>query len=138
MGTAIKNIFGLLIPPADSSPERINAWRTAVFVALLAISLVLVGHISQTTGWLGIESQWAKESELDQLRAEVKIMSRRNLESDLLNSRIRQCRAMSANNTDAARYAGELLQSLRLEYLGTHGHSYPLPTCREAGVDDPV
>jgi hypothetical protein len=106
-----------------------------VFFALIIYAAMLMAHIALANGWWIEGYAYAKRSELTELRQEVRSQSRRSLEIDILNLRVRQCRALADSNPEAARFAGETLQDRRIEYSEMTERQYPLPTCREVGVD---
>lgn len=110
-------------------------WRMGVFMALLGLAAVLSTHISMTSGLFGEEKAFASQSDLAEIKVDMAGITRRSIEIDILNLRVRQCEALAASNQDAARFAGETLQARRLEYAQVTSRPYPLPSCREVGVD---
>lgn len=134
MSTGLKVLLQTLIPPADAAPEALAAWRMVVFIALITIGGGLFTHITLTNGWMGVDPAYARYSEVHEIKEEMRSQTRRSLEIDVLNLRVRQCEALATGNQDAARFAGETLQERRLEFARVANHAYPLPSCREVGV----
>lgn len=131
----LRQFWTTLVPPVNATDEALAMWRMGVFMAIVGLAAILSAHISVSSGLLGEERGFATQAAVGSLRSEMEGLTRRSLEIDILNLRVRQCEAMGNGNQDAARFTGETLQERRVEYAQVTERTYPLPSCREVGVD---
>ena len=72
---------------------------------------------------------------LERLQADQLQIKMRDLDTSLIDTKERQCKAVKAHNEEAVRFATDRINFLKDQYFATAARAYDLPDCHSLGLD---
>jgi hypothetical protein len=129
MKNMVIDFFRIMFPPPDDAhPDEHRRWRWSISIVSIATVGALVVHIALAYGYLAImHPGFAKADDLVQLKLEWREAREADLESRILDLRVKQCQASST----VKHLYTDSLQKIMVQYTKMSGRQYPLPNCQD-------
>lgn len=128
------HIGHMLIPPKEGAPpEQAYRWRVTMASVLGGTVLTMITSIAWAAGFLtfaGLQG-FAPAQEVKDQAAVLVSIKLGQLDSQILDIRSRQCKAIKTGNEDAKAFATEKLQDALGRFRSLTGTDYRLPGCDE-------
>lgn len=113
-------------PSGDAAGTEVTAWRWTIAITVGATAMSLAAHIALACGMLtSVHPGFALASDVQAMRDERKMERETDLESKILETRARQCKA----DTPVRELHTQTLQKMLIEYAKITSRQYPLPDC---------
>lgn len=129
----MKFILGLLtnlIPPGDATNGKVYAWRMQVALHIAGCSMAIMVLYVLSFGMIPmIYPGFASASEVAQQQAQLTRIEVGQLETQILDTLLRRCKAQMSSHQDAVQFASEKLQVQLRRYQDLTKSQFQLPRC---------
>jgi hypothetical protein len=124
----IVQIARLLLPPQDHNPRKQFLYQLRVGIVVCFTFMGLVGITLAAFGVTPVFDGFAKSDDLKNVVSEIRQNRTTNVDSQLLELRIKHC---DAKSSEAKRLYWSKIEQLLAEYFTLTGRQYQVPACTD-------
>lgn len=127
----ILQIVSAVWPSKLSTKAAVTNWRYTVASSILLLFITGGFFSAAALGMLPWFPGFAFASAIEDLDERINSIDIRAINSDLLDLRTRQCRAIADHNEPAMNFAARQMLTLKADYVKVTGSHWQTPSCDE-------